>query len=150
VSLAEDVAIAMRGALPEDAPALREIYLAARAIAFHWLDNSANRLEDFDRDTEGEEIMVALRGGEIAGFISLWLPDNFVHQLFMHPAHSGQGVGKALLAEGLKRIGRPATLKCLSMNVRAVKFYANNGWQVREADTGPDGPYYLFELAELD
>ena len=141
----EASAIAIRGALPGDVPALRAIYLAARALAFDWLDTSANRLEDFDRDTKGEEVLVALRGEVIAGFISMWLPDNFVHHLFLHPSYSGQGVGKALLAEGLKRIGRPATLKCLTLNVRAMKFYAGNGWRIREEGNGPDGPYTLFE-----
>lgn len=68
-----------------------------------------------------------------------------MHHLFVHPAHAGKGIGKALLEAGLRRIGRPATLKCLSMNLRAVKFYADNGWSIQETATGPDGPYHLFE-----
>jgi ribosomal protein S18 acetylase RimI-like enzyme len=138
----------IRGAVPEDAPALRELYLSSRRDNFTWLDATGFRLADFDRDTEGEDISVAVEGGEIIGFISLWLPDNFVHHLHVRNAHRGEGVGKALLDAGLARLQMPATLKCMTLNVRAAKFYSDHGWRIRDAGAGPDGPYYLFERAD--
>ena len=37
---------------------LREIYLESRKVAYHWLPPEQFRLEDFEPDTEGEEILV--------------------------------------------------------------------------------------------
>jgi GNAT superfamily N-acetyltransferase len=137
----------IRGAAPEDALALRELYLSSRRSNFTWLDTTGFRLADFDRDTEGEDVSVAVEGGELIGFISLCLPDNFVHHLHVRDAHRGKGVGKALLDAGLARLQMPATLKCMTLNVRAAKFYSGLGWRIRDAGTGPDGPYCLFERA---
>jgi GNAT superfamily N-acetyltransferase len=135
----------IRDALPGDLPALREIYLSVRQKHFTWLDTSSYQLADFDRNTLGEEVLVAVEGEPI-GFIAVWLPESFVHHLYVRDDRAGKGVGKALLDAGLARLARPATLKCMTMNGRAAKFYADNGWRIREAGSGPDGPYYLFEF----
>jgi GNAT superfamily N-acetyltransferase len=136
----------IRDALPGDTEVLRELYLSSRQRNFTWLDTRGYRLGDFDRDTEGEAISVALERKDVIGFISIWVADSFVHHLHVDHAHSGNGVGRALLSAGLARIAMPATLKCMTLNSRAVKFYLDNGWRIREAGSGPDGPYYLFEL----
>jgi len=138
--------VRIRDALPDDTPALRELYLASRRGNFTWLDTARFRPGDFDRDTEGEAISVAVDRRRVIGFISLWLEDNFVHHLHVDRAHGGKGVGRALLDAGLARLAMPATLKCMTLNSRAVKFYAANGWRIREAGSGPEGPYYLFEF----
>jgi GNAT superfamily N-acetyltransferase len=135
----------IRGAQPGDMPALREIYLSVRQRNFTWLDTGSYRLDDFDRDTAGEEVLVALEGEVPIGFIAVWLPDSFVHHLYVRGSHAGRGVGRVLLDAILARIPLPATLKCMTMNARATKFYADNGWRIKEAGSGPDGPYYLYE-----
>ncbi len=91
---------------------------------------------------------MAVEGGEVIGFISLWLPENFVHHLHVRGDHAGKGVGKALLDAGLARLQMPATLKCMTLNVRAAQFYSGDGWRIRDAGSGADGPYYLFERAD--
>ncbi len=85
-----------------DRCALREIYLESRMQAFGWMDSSLFRLDDFDRDTEGEIIWVAHQATNPVGFISAWEPENFIHNLFVHPKVAGQGVGSALLNECLR------------------------------------------------
>jgi GNAT superfamily N-acetyltransferase len=116
--------------------------------AFGWMDSSLFRADDFDRDTEGEIIWVAISDNEPVGFISVWEPENFIHNLFVHPKVIRQGFGSALLDECLNHIGRPAVLKCASKNIRARDFYVSKGWgTVSEAD-GPDGKYLLMHFDE--
>lgn len=138
----------IRSCTERDRAALCGLYLAARRQAFHWLDTSQFRLEDFDRDTEGELIWVASEGGRPVGFISVWEPENFIHNLFVHPDATGLGVGSALLDRSLDEIGRPATLKCLSQNTRAREFYLAKGWRIAAEGHGPDGPFLLMRFGD--
>lgn len=123
--------------------ALREIYLQARIHAFDWMDGTLFRADDFDRDTEGEIIWVATNVTDPVGFISVWEPKNFIHNLFVHPKVIGKGVGSALLNECLKHIGRPASLKCGTQNIKARDFYLSKGWHIVSNGKGPDGKYHL-------
>lgn len=139
--------IQIRDARPQDLDALRDIYLAARRVAFHWLDTSAWTREDFDRDTQGELVLVAANdNGEIRGFASSWEPERFVHHLYIAPDHTGAGVGGRLLSATLHAIGLPARLKCLVRNERALTFYRNRGWDIAGSGAAADGEYYELEL----
>lgn len=137
--------VTIRPFLEDDRPLLREIYRVTRAQAFHWLDGQQMRSEDFDHDTEGERIWVAERGRPL-GFVSAWEPENFIHNLFVHPDAAGRGVGSALLDACLVHLGRPATLKCLSRSTQSRDFYLHRGWRVTSEDVGPDGKYLLMRL----
>ena len=129
-----------------DRGALREIYFESRINAFNWMDDSLFNLNDFDRDTDAECIWVAIVNGEPVGFISVWEPDNFLHNLFVHPSSTGRGVGSALLKVCLEKIGRPAKLKCLEKNTNAKNFYLSKGWEIISYGDGPDGQYQLMEF----
>jgi GNAT superfamily N-acetyltransferase len=61
----------------------------------------------------------------MAGFISLWTADNFVHHLFVRADLQRKGIGDRLLVEGLKTISRPARLNCVARNAMACTFYAD-------------------------
>ena len=122
------------------------IYLESRKKTFHWMDKSLFNLNDFERDTDGECIWVATVNNFPVGFISVWLADNFVHNLFVHPSNLGQGIGSALLGESLKKIGRPASLKCLRKNKCARDFYLSQGWEIVSHGEGPDGEYHLMQF----
>ncbi|MCB2379923.1 GNAT family N-acetyltransferase [Hymenobacter sp. BT635] len=127
---------------------LRQLYLEARQQSFTWADPQAFDLLDFDIATRGETILVALSSGIPVGFIAWWPPDNFIHSLFVAPGEQGKGVGKELLAAGLARMGRPATLKCLRQNQQALGFYEARGWtRIGEGET-TEGPYWLLVLPE--
>ena len=130
----------------DDSPPLREIYRLTRMQAFHWLDSQQMLREDFDHDTEGERIWVAERDRRPLGFVSAWEPENFIHNLFVHPDAAGRGVGSALLDVCLAQLGRPATLKCLGRSTQSRDFYLHRGWRVTSEDVGPDGKYLLMRF----
>jgi GNAT superfamily N-acetyltransferase len=130
-----------------DRPALRRIYLEGRRASPAWQDDANSRLEDFDAATDGEMVLVARGGGRVVGFVSAWLPDQFIHLLFVEPGQLRRGVGGALLTACLQRIGRPATLKCLQTNADALAFYGRHGWEVVAPGRADDGAYFLMKLA---
>lgn len=135
--------IEVRKYIEADRLALREIYLSSRQQVFWWMDPSALAMNDFDRDTEGEAIWVAEKDGNVAGFISIWEPENFIHAFFVAPDSTGCGIGTSLLEVCLGEIGRPASLKCSEPNKDAKAFYLSKGWKVVTEGEGPDGKYYL-------
>jgi ribosomal protein S18 acetylase RimI-like enzyme len=125
---------------------LRRIYLESRQKTFYWLDTSAYRLNDFDQATQDEMIRVALVNNRAVGFVSWYVPANFIHNLFIDSVYTNQGIGKALLNHCLAELGRPARLKCLQQNVNALAFYQSQGWQIEKEGESADGPYYLMRL----
>lgn len=127
----------------EDRHTLSDIYLISRLNTFTWFDTSAYKTDDFDNHTKDEYILVADYDGAVIGFISCWLPDNFIHHLFIHPAYTKHGVGKALLNAAIVNLGKPVTLKCLVRNENAIAFYRSQGWRVEERGEGKPGDYYL-------
>ena len=131
-----------------DLPALRRIYLQARCAAFDWMDRSAFAPEDFERDTRGERVWVAALEETAIGFASAWESERFIHHLYVHPDHQGQGAGGALLDACLDGLGRTAALKCLARNQPAVDFYLDRGWYAVARDESPEGPYLLMHYAE--
>lgn len=79
-------------------------------------------LEDFDRDTEAELVFVAEVEETVIGFISLYVPDNFIHCLFVDALFKGQGAGHLLLEKAKHHLELPMKLKCLSRNTPALAF----------------------------
>ena len=132
----------------EDVDELRRLYMEARLGTFArlGLNTSAFTLTDFDVVTEGEEIWVAVSDGKLIGFVSCWLPDQFIHSLYVDPGFLRQGVGKALLRECLSKLGRPAFLKCLQQNTNAIAFYKQQGWQIKSEGISHEGLYFLMTI----
>lgn len=122
---------------------LRRIFLEVRLATFFWLDPKHLELSDFDKTTKGERILVATNNGTPVGFIACWEADNFIHSLFVDPKFTGKGVGKLLLNSCLATIGRPATLKCITKNSRALRFYYAQGWTKQARGRSSEGTYYL-------
>lgn len=129
-----------------DLPRLREIFLSSRRTTFHWNDPALYRLEDFDREAEGERMLVGEVDGQVAGFISWWAPENFIHHLYIEEGFKRRGIGRALMDACLLRIGRPAQLKCVSRNTRALAFYGALGWESIATGRSEDGEYKLLQL----
>lgn len=130
-----------------DREALRRLYVASRNATFSWIPVERHRAEDFDAHTRGEKILVAVAQSEILGFASIWEPDSFLHNLFVHPAAQRQGVGQALLARCAVYFTSGPTLKCLKANNNALQFYKSQGWEILQEELGPDGPYFLMGRA---
>lgn len=119
----------IREMLPQDRKSLRTLYLESRRQTFYWSDPLLMHEEDFDRDTQDEQVFVATEQQQIVGFISIYLPENFIHCLFIHHDYQHQGIGHLLMAEAKKVAQRPMRLKCLSRNDGALAFYEQEGWQ---------------------
>lgn len=130
-----------------DRPFLRTLYLASRKTGWTWLDPQEWRLEDFDAATFDEKIIVAEVEGHIAGFASLWLPDSFLHNLFVDPTRQRQGLASALLAASYRLCGATMALKCLQKNLGAQQFYQHHGWETISTGRGEHGKYFLMHKA---
>ncbi|KIV55366.1 acetyltransferase [Aneurinibacillus migulanus] len=126
-----------------DYPHLRIIYLESRRKNFHWADIKEMTLEDFDKNTVGEYIILAEENNHILGFASLYLPDNFIHNLFVHPDFLGKGVGGLLLNASIEKMNKPLRLKCVSKNQKAMKFYENKGWKKVVEEGKPKERYWV-------
>ncbi|QDU62014.1 hypothetical protein Pan216_28800 [Planctomycetes bacterium Pan216] len=123
-----DERLHIREFVETDRDTLREIYLSSRRSTFTWLAANLFQFDDFDRQTSGELILVATLGEQTIGFSASWVPERFIHHLYLKNGWTGHGYGRALLDATVERIGRPARLKCLSMNRHALKFYRREGW----------------------
>ena len=135
--------IYIRKTIQTDKEELRKIYLEVRQNEFNWVDNALATLTDFDSCTDGEAVFTAIVNNKIAGFISVWEPDKFIHNLFVSKDFRKMGVGKALLNVAVKNYGVPLTLKCVKENTKSVDFYLANGWGIKKEEIGSEGPYYL-------
>lgn len=128
-----------------DRPALRRLYAEARRRLPRASGAESAAGDDFDSATQGELVLVARRGGRVVGFVSAWQPEHFIHLLFVAQGEERSGVGSALLAACLARVGRPATLKCLQSNAGALAFYHRRGWEIVAPGRADDGPYFLMK-----
>ena len=118
------------------------LYERMAARHFTWEPAEA-RTSGSKRDSfEGEEVLVALEHGVLAGFVSAQRSEAHVHSLFVEP--QGWATGPALLAAMLARLGRPFTLDCDLRNPSGLRFYERLGF-TREGDTLAHG----FPMARL-
>ncbi|WML34286.1 GNAT family N-acetyltransferase [Clostridium sp. OS1-26] len=139
--------ISIQKAQKEDYDELRKIFLKTRQENFNWMEYDSIKLEDFDSSTEGELILTAKIGNDIAGFVSIWEEDKFIHNLFVSSNFKRRGIGKALIDQSVKEVGLPLTLKCVRANVNASNFYLSQGWTIEE-EVIENEPYYLMKYED--
>ncbi|MDB6078304.1 MAG: acetyltransferase [Akkermansiaceae bacterium] len=143
----ENAKYRVRAARPSDDEALAEIFRASRLEAFHRCETEDFFLSDFADQTQGEVIHVAESpDGTLAGFVSVWEPESFVHHLFIDPRFHRQGIGKLLLRSLETWLPFPHELKCLVANQRAAAFYAAMGWREIDRGSDPFGAYLVMSL----
>lgn len=128
----------------EEYDALRNIFFKSRQENFNWMEYDNIKLDDFDSSTKGELILTAKISNKIAGFISIWEEDKFIHNLFVSSNFQRCGVGKTLISEAVKAVGLPLTLKCVKLNENALNFYLSQGWTIEE-EVKEKEPYYLMK-----
>jgi len=122
---------------------LQKIYLQSRVSTFNWLDTSKFKLSDFDLSTLNEIIWVAVYKNKVAGFISFYEEDNFIHNLYVDTKIKRKGIGSLLLNKVLENTSRPFSLKCVSKNTNALDFYLTKGWKVVLREEDDQGEYCL-------
>jgi ribosomal protein S18 acetylase RimI-like enzyme len=130
----------------DDLNSLRELFLKVRQSTFVWKDPESFDLFDFDTQTSGEYILTAFYQEKIVGFISIWLPDNFIHHLFIDEKFQKIGIGKELLKAAIDKTGFPIKLKCLEKNTQAVAFYKKTGFIEKNKGGVGEDSYIAFEL----
>lgn len=140
--------IYIQKAQKEEYDDLRKIFFNTRQEDFNWMEYESIKLDDFDSSTEGELILTAKINNEIAGFVSIWEEDKFIHNLFVSSNFKRCGVGKALINQCVKVVGLPLTLKCVRENENALNFYLSQGWTIEEEVTGKEH-YYLMKYDGL-
>jgi ribosomal protein S18 acetylase RimI-like enzyme len=125
---------------------LQRIFLEVRQKTFYWLDTHNFYLTDFDRETQGEFVLVAMFNDEVVGFISLWLPGNFIHHFYIDAEFQQHKIGTKLLEEAIQIMKTPITLKCLEKNIRAIEFYKKRGFVATGKGISNHGEYISFAL----
>lgn len=71
------------------------------------------------------------------------MPDNFIHNLFVHPDFISKGAGTHLVNTAIEKMGKPVKLKCVSDNHRALKFYEKSGWKKVVEEGHPGEKYWI-------
>jgi GNAT superfamily N-acetyltransferase len=132
----------VRAATPADYPALQALYEGCRRHA-DWLPEHSRSGRDLAHDAYGERLWLAEdAAGRAQGFVGVWMPESFIHHLYVRQDVHRRGVARALL-QALAREGvpRPWRLKCLCANREALAFYRHLGWQQTDLGVDDDGPW---------
>ncbi len=132
--------LVLRDAQQFDFEQLPAIYNQARASVGCFSDLPVSLGEMF-KLIQGERVCIAELNQHVAGFVSIWEPDRFIHHLYVLPACQNQGVGSALLRYCEQEYGAGLSLKCEVANSLAQAFYQHKGWIARESGVGSDGPW---------
>jgi len=127
-----------RGARTDAEPAA-ELWLRARSAAIGTIPPPAHDADDVRawfaaHVVQNTELWLAeLEDGSVGGL--LVLDGDWLEQLYVEPAHTGEGIGAALLAVAKRE--RPAGLKLwtFASNAGALRFYDRHGFtEVRRTD----------------
>ena len=135
-------ALLIRPGTPEDAESLATLYLAARRAAVPAIPplvHSEEEVRAWVRSWEelsGHETWVATDGSRPVGL--LLLVEDWLHSLYVHPEHTGRGVGAVLLdlAKARRRTG--FGLWVFESNQGARRFYLRHGLGVVRRTDGRD------------
>jgi ribosomal protein S18 acetylase RimI-like enzyme len=133
----------VREAREEDTEVLEKLFQLTRQITFKSLPPEKFNIEDYKKSVEGEEVWLSEVDGNITGFISLWIQDNFIHNFFVHPDWQGRGIGQQLLDKAEERLTRPMGLKVTLDNIKARQFYQNRGWKIISTHEDEQESYIL-------
>lgn len=136
--------LVIRKAVEQDTQALEDIFQLTRKVTFTSRAPESFRIGDYQKSVEGEEVWLAEDNQVIVGFISLWLQDSFIHNLFVHPDWQKRGIGSALLKKAEERLSRPIELKIAMDNLNACKFYEKKGFECVGIHSDAPEPYLLY------
>nr|WP_246674602.1 GNAT family N-acetyltransferase [Mesorhizobium sp. B4-1-3] len=125
--------------------------MRASLNALSWMPVLHTPEEDlfFIRDIllPNQQVTVAIADGRIVGFIAIG--GEWVEQLYLDPAWTGQGIGSRLLAQATT--GMPVVkLHCFQANTGARRFYERHGFRAEafgDGSTNEEGlPDVLYVL----
>jgi len=128
-----------------DAAAVQRLYERAVGRAA-WLPAGVKADANFARASQGEAVFVCHGPeGRLVGLLSVWVPESFIHHVYVDPEFERQGVGTALLSSLETWLPLPWHLKCVRANASARAFYAAHGWIEIGSGDSDQGPFVLLE-----
>lgn len=128
----------------EDIESLEQLFRLTRQHTFVLRRPEEFKIGDYVKSTNEDEVWVADENAFIIGFVSIYVSDNFIHNLFVHPEHQRMGVGSKLLQIAEQNLGRPMTLKAAMDNPKSFSFYEKYGWHKVFIHQNIDEPYILY------
>ncbi|ABC32230.1 Histone acetyltransferase HPA2/related acetyltransferase [Hahella chejuensis KCTC 2396] len=139
--------LVVRAATAADTPDLSRIFFESRKETFYWIEADMFSIHDFLGSVRDEEVYVADHEGVAVGFVSVWKPESFIHNLYVDKPYKNRGVGTALLEFCRRRYAPPLQLKVAAKNEQAVAFYRHRGWcEIERGVDLPTGEYLLMHL----
>ena len=133
---AQPVDTILRPAIGSDAAAIATMMRAALS-SFDWMPVLHTPEEDlfFIRDIvlPRQQVTVAAAGKVIAGFIAV--SGDWVEQLYLDPAWTGQGIGSRLLTDVTVALS-VTKLHCFQANSGARRFYEHHGFRAESFGDG--------------
>lgn len=134
--MSDTAKVLLRPAIGSDAAAIAKIMRAALG-AFEWMPVVHTPAEDFafirDIVLPRQQVTVADVGGNIAGFIAV--SGDWVEQLYLDPAWTGQGIGSRLLIDAAGSLPI-VKLHCFQANTDAQRFYERHGFRAESFGDG--------------
>jgi GNAT superfamily N-acetyltransferase len=128
-----------------DAAAVQRLYERAVSRAV-WLPAGVKADANFARSSQGEAVFVCHDPeGCLVGLLSVYVPESFIHHVYVDPEFERQGVGTVLLSSLETWLPLPWHLKCVSANASARAFYARHGWIEVGSGNSDQGPFVLLE-----
>jgi ribosomal protein S18 acetylase RimI-like enzyme len=129
--------LSVRRALPDDAPAVADIYLASFRETYDF------PLAHTDDEVRGwvaghllpnSETWLAERDGSPVGFVTI--SGEAIEQLYVAPGCTGRGVGSRLVALAQERRTAGLSLWTFQVNAGARRFYERHGFRAVEFGDG--------------
>ena len=134
--MSDPAKVTLRPAIGSDAAAIARLMRAALG-SFDWMPVIHTPAEDlaFIRDIvlPRQQVTVAEAGKEIVGFIAV--SGDWVEQLYLDPAWTGQGIGSRLLMDATVALS-VTKLHCFQANTGARRFYEHLGFRAESFGDG--------------
>lgn len=150
--------VALRRAVPDDAPLVAEVLLASRKMFISYASSAHTDAEIRQWVSEtlipSGDVTVACDGMSIVGVLATAreADASWINQLYLLPSCVGRGIGARLLGHALQSLSLPLRLYTYQANARARSFYERHGFRAIAFTDGHANeercPDVLYELAD--
>lgn len=114
-----------------DLDIIMNIWLTENIAAHNFIPENywKNNFENVKKAISENNVFVFVKNNQIKGFIGLI--DNYIAGIFIKKEFQKKGIGKLLLDKCKQKYSK-LTLNVYSKNIKAVKFYKNNSFEIKE------------------
>lgn len=141
--------IKVRKFIDDDLTDIFNVYVDSRKSTT-FVSSTVTDIKNFKDLLQDEEIQVCEVDGKIAGFISVYPQQSFIHHLYVQSDFQGRGVGRILLDCIRNKYEKPLSLKCECCNTEALSFYRKMGWKFFNSGSENDGTEYVLLTLNFD